>query len=131
MSDQRPNMLTPALIGGVLAGLLSAIPLVNCLCCLWIIGGAMLASYFLIKDTPTTLSSGDGVIVGIFTGIVAAIVYAILSIPLAPLNRKFAMKIWDSLNEFIQDMPPGFESFIEQGGTGISLLGKEKPVGYD
>ena len=65
MSNQKPGMFVPALIGGAVAGVLSGLPFFNCLCCIWIIGGAMLASYLLSKDSPVSLSAGDGAIVGI------------------------------------------------------------------
>ena len=43
MNPQRPEYLRPALIAGAVAGLLSGLPVVsagNCICCLWIFGGA-------------------------------------------------------------------------------------------
>ncbi len=39
---------TPALLGGLFIGMLSALPIVsvgNCCCCLWMIGGGVLAAY--------------------------------------------------------------------------------------
>lgn len=121
MSDQRPAMLMPALIGGAAAGLLSGIPLLNCLCCLWIIGGAILASYLLAKDSPVALTSGDGAIVGVFTGIVAAVVDAVISIPLHSLNKEFVRKIMEAVSEYAEEMPPGWESWFETGAYGASL----------
>ena len=64
MNDKKTLVLTPALIGGAIAGLLSGIPIVSCLCCLWIIGGAILATYLLGKNTPAPLASSDGAIIG-------------------------------------------------------------------
>ena len=81
-------MFVPALIGGVVAGVLSGIPLLNCLCCLWIIGGAMLSSYLLAKNSPVALSAGDGAIVGAFSGIIAAVVVAILLIYFLVIRRR-------------------------------------------
>ena len=65
MNEQRPGMFVPALIGGAIAGVLAGIPIINCLCCLWIIGGGMLAAFFLTKESRLRLSAGDGAIVGI------------------------------------------------------------------
>ena len=89
MNNQRPGMLMPALVGGAVAGVLSGIPFVNCLCCLWAIGGGMLAAHMLTKDSPIALTTGDGAIVGIFSGIVATIVDFFVSIPLAPIANEF------------------------------------------
>ncbi|MDH4197957.1 MAG: hypothetical protein OEW05_11145, partial [Candidatus Aminicenantes bacterium] len=73
MTDQRPQVILPALIGGVVAGVLSGIPFLNCLCCLWIIGGAMLAAHLLARESPVSLTAGDGAVVGVLTGIFAAV----------------------------------------------------------
>jgi len=87
MTNERPSMFMPALVGGGLAGILSAIPIINCLCCLWIVGGAMLAAYLLTKESKVPLSSGDGAIVGVFAGIVAAIVDFFVSIPFQAMSE--------------------------------------------
>ena len=88
MNEQKPGMFIPALIGGGIAGLLAGIPLVSCLCCLWVIGGGIIAVYFLSKDSSVALGPGDGAIVGVFSGIIAAVVELLISIPLAPLENK-------------------------------------------
>jgi len=111
----------PALVGGVIAGILSGVPLLNCLCCLWIIGGAMLASYLLAKDSPFSLSAGDGAIVGIFTGIVAAVVDAILSIPLRALNAQFVQGLMKRLAQYAEELPSGWQSWMERRTAGVSI----------
>lgn len=120
MDNQKPSMLVPALIGGVVAGILSGVPLLNCLCCLWIIGGAMLSAYLLSKNSSVALSSGDGAIVGVFAGIVAAVVQAIINIPLYALNREFIYKFVEKFSEYAEEMPSGWESWLERGAVGVS-----------
>lgn len=120
MDNQKPSMLVPALIGGVVAGILSGVPLLNCLCCLWIMGGAMLSAYLLSKNSSVALSSGDGAIVGVFAGIVAAVVQAIINIPLYALNREFIYKFVEKFSEYAEEMPSGFESLLEKGAVGVS-----------
>lgn len=115
MNSQKPNLFVPALIGGVVAGVLSSIPFVNCFCCLWIIGGSLLAAYLLIKDSPVVLSSGDGAIVGIFTGIVAAIVYSLIEIPLRPFIREFFQNMMKWAAEYAEEVPSGWEDWLEGG----------------
>ncbi|MCD6193408.1 MAG: hypothetical protein J7L26_08040 [Candidatus Aminicenantes bacterium] len=115
MSNQKPGMLVPALIGGGIAGLFSAIPFLNCLCCLWIIAGAMLAAYLLAKDYPTSLPMGDGAIVGVLTGIVAAVVDAIISLPLQAVNAQVIQRFMERLSEYTSEMPPGWENWMERG----------------
>lgn len=80
------NKLKPALIGGVLLGLLSVIPFVNFLnvcCCLWAILGGMLASYLYIKNSPTPASTGDGAVLGALAGIIGAVISLIVGIPIS------------------------------------------------
>lgn len=115
MNNQKSVMLTPALIGGVIAGALSGIPILNCLCCLWIIGGAMLAAYLMVKDSPTVFTSGDGAIVGVFTGIIAVLVRSVLDIVLRPFYQEFAQRMWERAAEWTEEMPPGFEELLEGG----------------
>jgi len=115
MNDKKTLVLTPALIGGAIAGLLSGIPIVNCLCCLWIIGGAMLATYLLGKNTPAPLASSDGAIIGVFTGIAAAVVKTIVELLLTPLTREFYQRLMERLAEYMQEMPPGFEDMFGEG----------------
>lgn len=114
MDNQRTLTLTPALIGGTLAGLLSGIPIVSCLCCLWIIGGGMLAAYLLIKDSSAPVVSSDGAIIGVFTGIVAAVVKTILDVILTPFNRAFFQRLMERFAEYMEEMPPGFEDMLDE-----------------
>jgi hypothetical protein len=127
MNNQKPSMFIPALVGGGLAGVLAAVPFVNCLCCIWIIGGAMLAAYLLVKETPSQLSAGDGAIVGIFTGIIAAIVELIVSIPFRTMENRLAHSMMERFSEYLDEMPSGWENFFEGGdfttSMGLSVFG--------
>jgi hypothetical protein len=122
MNDQRPGMFVPALIGGVIAGILSGIPIVNCLCCLWIIGGGILAAYFLTKESHVVLTAGDGAIVGIFTGIIAAIVQAVVNIPFRAVSEKLVQGIMDRFSQYYDEMPSGWESWLEDGDFEGSIV---------
>jgi hypothetical protein len=80
------NKVKPALIGGVLLGLLSVIPFVNALnicCCLWAILGGMLASYLYIKNSPMPATPGDGAMLGALAGVIGAVISIILGIPIS------------------------------------------------
>jgi hypothetical protein len=120
MNSQRPNLFTPALIGGVVAGTLSSIPLFNCLCCIWIIGGAMLAAFLLVKDSPDVLSAGDGAIVGILTGIIAAVVHSFIDIPLRPFIKGFFQNMVRWIAEYAEEVPSGWEDWF---GAELSAFG--------
>jgi len=120
MNNQRPNLFVPALIGGAVAGALSSIPFFNCLCCIWIIGGSMLAAYLLVKDSSVVLSIGDGAIVGVLTGIVAAVVHSFIDIPLRPLMREFFQNMMKWAGEYMEEMPSTWEGWFEGG---LSVFG--------
>ncbi len=79
------NKLKPALLGGLIVGLLSAIPFINYCCCIWAIGGGALAGFLYIKSSPTPVPTGDGAIVGALAGVVGGLIYLILGLPIALL----------------------------------------------
>lgn len=83
---EKPAKLQPALIGGLVIGLLWSIPflnLINLCCCFGVMAGGALAAWMLIKRSPTLpVSSGDGAVVGLIAGLVGAGVYLVLGIPI-------------------------------------------------
>lgn len=117
MNAQRPRMLMPALIGGLLSGVLTAIPFVNCLCCVWVIAGGFLAAYLLSKESPDSLTTGDGVIVGIFAGIIGSIVDTIVSLPFDAMmrNSEFLKSLLNKVSEYAQDLPAEMQGLLESG----------------
>jgi hypothetical protein len=106
------GMLKPALIGGVLLGILSVIPginLVNCFCCAWVIGGGIVASYLYVKASPEVVTLGRGVGLGLLTGAIGAVVYTIFSIPLNFVMAKLGANAIDSIRKMMEnmsDLPP-------------------------
>jgi len=123
MNQQRPPLFVPALIGGAIAGTLSSVPFLNCLCCLWIIGGAMLAATLWSKDSPTPLTSGDGALIGAFTGLFAAGAHTLISIPLAAVNVAFFRNVFDRLSSYSNDMPAGWREWFDQSAGPFSIPG--------
>ncbi len=90
------SKLKPAIIGGVVVGLLSAIPFVNLpnvCCCLWAILGGLLASYLYIKASSAPVSIGEGALLGVLAGVVGAVIYIIIGIPLAMLMGATMMQL--------------------------------------
>src|SRR5512137_1518127 len=120
MNEQRPSMLTPALLGGAVAGVLSGLPFLNCLCCFWIIGGAMLAAYLLARESPVSLTAGDGAVVGALSGIAAAVVDSLIGLPLHGINLAVMRRMFERLAEFAEEMPSGWESWLDRNAGGFS-----------
>ena len=77
------NKFKPALLGGLVVGLLSSIPLLNYCCCIWAIGGGGLATFLYMKSSPTPISTGDGAVLGALAGVVGAVLYMAIGIPIA------------------------------------------------
>ena len=99
------NKVKPALIGGVLLGLLSVIPFVNALnicCCLWAILGGMLASYLYVKNSPTPATAGDGAILGAIAGLIGAAISLVLGIPISyamgPTMRNLMLSLLENVD---------------------------------
>src|SRR5689334_20332915 len=80
------NKLKPALLGGLIVGILSALPLISTCCCIWAIGGGLVAGMLYIKSSPTQVLPGDGAVVGALSGIVGAVIYLLLGLPIAFLR---------------------------------------------
>ena len=120
------NKLKPALIGGVVLGILSVIPFVsaaNLCCCLWAILGGMLATYLYVKNSPTPATAGDGAILGALAGIVGAVISLILGIPIAyamgPTMRNIMVGLLENMDPQQADM---MRRQLEAGGDAIAPL---------
>ena len=83
------NKLKPALLGGLIVGIFSAIhsliPIISLCCCIWSIIGGVLAAFLYIKSSPTPVPMGDGAMVGALAGVVGGIIYVVIYLPIALL----------------------------------------------
>jgi len=123
MDQKKPEYFRPALIAGAVAGLLSGLPffsLFNCVCCLWILGGAAMAVMLLAKDSPGILKPSDGAIVGALTGIVAAVVHTVLTLAIKPNMEATARQVQEWLSRLGYEMPSNFDSMLERGSAFMS-----------
>lgn len=72
--------LKGALLTGIAAGLLSAVPIVSLGCCLWIFGAGALSAFLYQKRTPLTpVTPGMGMRIGALTGVFGFLVNAIVT----------------------------------------------------
>src|ERR671926_349031 len=79
------DKLKPALIGGVVLGILSAIPFVNWVnlcCCAWAIAGGVLAANLYVKQSATPVQPAEGAMVGGMAGVVGGVIYVVIGVPL-------------------------------------------------
>lgn len=118
------NKLKPALIGGVVLGLLSVIPfvnLVNICCCLWAIVGGALATQLYVKSSPTPASAGDGAILGVLAGLIGGAIVIVIGIPVSLLVGGAMRAVMTSL---VENMNPGqAELFRQQLEAGATVVG--------
>lgn len=78
------SKLQPALLGGLLLGVLSALPLVrygNYCCCLWVLAGGVTAAYLLQGGQRQPITLSDGAVVGLGAGLAGAVVWLVLQVP--------------------------------------------------
>ncbi|HEY7183259.1 MAG TPA: hypothetical protein VIC84_17635 [Blastocatellia bacterium] len=121
----------PALVGGVTAGLLSVIPLVNlvnCCFCAWLLVGGAVAAKMLIDRTPRPLRSGEGAQVGAIAGLIASGIYSLISLALVVLgvgqNVQQQQEALDRVAERTND--PNIREAIQRIGE---MLVNQSPAG--
>lgn len=123
----QEGMFKPALIGGVLLGILSALPfvnLVNCFCCAWVIAGGVLAAHLYVRNAPTIVTLGQGIVLGLLTGVIGAVVDLIFSIPLrfmlAGVGAGFVQQIIDQIPNLPPEAKDRMRAAFASGTIGIA-----------
>jgi hypothetical protein len=126
----RSTYAQPALIGGIVGGVLSALPFVaagNLCCCLWIISGGAVAAYLFQQHQTTPITPGDGALVGLLAGLIGAFVQLLVSIPISILVGPMERAMLQRVIEIAGTMPPEMRDAIErysnsEGQGGFALL---------
>jgi hypothetical protein len=113
----------PALIGGVVMGVLSALPIIsagNLCCCLWVISGGVVAAYLFQQNHAAPITPSDGALVGLLAGLVGAMVVFLLSIPIdllvSPMEQAMVQRILDN-----GAFPPEARDMLDRYGRGGPL----------
>jgi hypothetical protein len=96
----------PALFGGLFLGVLSALPFINICCCLWVIGGGVVAAYLLQQNHAGPITLGDGALVGLLAGVIGAVVYGVLSIPIGLVMGPLQRRMVEDFLRASRDLPP-------------------------
>jgi hypothetical protein len=113
--------LQPAFYGGLLIGVLSALPIVsagNCCCCLWVVAGGMLAVYLRQQNSPYAVTSAEGALVGLLAGVIGAVVAMFISIPIDSMMGPFQRQLIERLINSRPDIPPDMRDTIERASAG-------------
>jgi hypothetical protein len=111
------DFLKPSLAGGAAMGVLSSLPLISVLCCLWVPLGGALTSFLLNKQRPGRITLGDGAFGGVIAGLIGAILNTIFSIPIRMMNREALEQARRQMDEMMQragnEMPAGLRNFMD------------------
>lgn len=125
-------MLQPALLGGVTIGVLSALPIVNlanACCCAWIVFGGGLAAWLLQQQRPDPIAAGDGAVAGLAAGVVGAVVWLALEIPLRLALAPLHAGLVDAALRNAGDLPPAVQYWLESMKSG-ALVGAGLAFGF-
>jgi hypothetical protein len=114
-----PPRLQPALFGGIFIGVLSALPLVNLAncCCLWVIGGGVLAAYLMQQNYPYAVSAADGALVGLLAGVFGGMLGALLSVPVEMMMGPVQQRLLERLILSNPDVPEETRTMLENMAT--------------
>jgi hypothetical protein len=115
-------MLQASVLGGLFIGVLSALPIVNVAncCCVWVVGGGVLAAYLQQQDEGRTLPIASGAAVGLIAGVVGAFVWLLVSIPLSFVMGPLQERMVQEMLRTATGMPPNVRQILEGVGDRAS-----------
>ncbi len=100
----------PSLYGGIIIGVISAVPglnIINCLCCAGVLLGGALSVFFFKKDLPPQypLTNGDAIQLGALSGVFGAIngtaISAAILAAFGNIGREFIAGILEGMKDQI------------------------------
>jgi len=119
----------PALLGGLLIGVLSSLPIINLAncCCLWVISGGMLTVYLQQQSKPEPVETGDAVIGGLIAGLIGAVIVCAVSYVKLMVLGPVVQTALDNVRQQLSDnpqIPPGVRDFVLNmiGGSGMLVM---------
>jgi len=121
----------PALLGGVVIGVLSGLPFVNignCCCCLWVVAGGVLTAYLQQQNrAPMPLETSEAAVGGLIAGAVGALIGMVIDVALSPFVGPMQMQMAQRWIETLPNIPPEVRDQIDQAtrqGTGAQMSSK-------
>jgi hypothetical protein len=81
------------------------------------------------QQRPTPISAGDGALVGLLAGIVGAIVWTLVAIPLQAILIPFQTSVLERAMANAGDMPPEARDFLEALRSG-PVMGAAAVLGF-
>jgi hypothetical protein len=74
--ENREHYLKSFLVAGLVMGLLSVVPGLNCCCCAWVVLGGFLAGYILCGAAKSAVRPGEGAMVGLMAGLIGGMIFS-------------------------------------------------------
>jgi hypothetical protein len=107
------SKLQPALLGGVLIGVLSSLPYVGACCCLWVIVGGVMTTYLLQERITTPVNAGDASVAGLLAGVIGAVISTVLTHLIALAT---GTTMTDAVDSFLSrgNVPPEMAGALER-----------------
>jgi len=119
-------LIQPVLLGGLLLGVLSALPIIsagNCFC-LCPLGGGMLTVYLAQQQTHQPLHLVDGARLGFLAGVGGAVIWlftaAVVEVLMSPLQQRMI----DFVLRSARDIPPEARGILEGFGRQASVVAR-------
>ena len=103
--------LQPALLGGLLIGVLSSLPVVSMCCCLWMLVGGALAVYLQQQKQVEPIEAADAVLSGLLAGVIGGLIAATISSVMISMLGSLPT---DSIRQTLEsnpDIPPQTREF--------------------
>jgi len=88
LSPPQAPLMRPALLAGIVLAVLSALPVVSCCCLIWLVGGGVLAVYFLRNEMAGEISPGLGARLGLLTALFGAVFWQLLDLPMSLIDGR-------------------------------------------
>jgi hypothetical protein len=112
------SLFQPALLAGVVIGVLSSLPVVNagnCCCCMWVVGGGALGAWLLQQNTVRAITIAEGMLVGLLAGVVGAAIAVPVSLASQSLLGGLGdgRDVIDRILERAGSMPPELREALE------------------
>ena len=116
--------IQPALFGGLFIGVLSALPIINIgnCCCLWVIGGGVLATYLMQQNHPYPIAAADGALVGLLAGLMGGILGTLLSIPIDMMLGPVQKQLMERILSNSQELPEETRRMLENMNVGAVAI---------
>jgi hypothetical protein len=105
------DKLKPAIIGGAILGILTALPVLQSCCCIWAIVGGLVAANIYIKGSPNPVQPAEGAVVGAIAGAIGAVLIFVLGIPLQLI---FGTAMASMMGGFIQSADPSQAAQVQE-----------------